>query len=134
MNEEEIIKNIKEMIQWSDHSTYKMALQGLLDLYNKEKEKNTLINHLYKNLKDDFDSYKKDKDINYLDNNHHKEYLYLPQKHLHLENFSFFSFLSPLLQQILKCIPYYSFIKITLILSPTLAPILFNISSCCSCV
>ena len=40
MSEEEIIRNIKEMIQWSDHSTYKMALQGLLDLYNKEKEKN----------------------------------------------------------------------------------------------
>ena len=40
MNEEEIIKNVKEMIQWSDHNTYKMALQGLLYLYNKEKEKN----------------------------------------------------------------------------------------------
>lgn len=40
LSEEEIIKNIKEMIQWSDHNTYKMALQGLLDLYNKEKEKN----------------------------------------------------------------------------------------------
>ncbi len=40
LSEEEIIKNIKEMIQWSDHSTYKMALQGLLDLYNKEKAKN----------------------------------------------------------------------------------------------
>lgn len=40
MNEEEIIKNVKEMIQMSDHNTYKMALQGLLYLYNKEKEKN----------------------------------------------------------------------------------------------
>lgn len=40
MSEEEIIKNIKEMIQWSDHNTYKIALQGILDLYNKEKEKN----------------------------------------------------------------------------------------------
>lgn len=40
MSEEEIIKIIKEMIQWSDHNTYKMALQGLLDLYTKEKEKN----------------------------------------------------------------------------------------------
>lgn len=40
MNKEEIIKNIKEMIQWSDHNTYKIALQGILDLYNKEKEKN----------------------------------------------------------------------------------------------
>ena len=43
MNEEEIIKNIKEMIQWSDHNTYKIALQGILDLYNKEKEKNKLL-------------------------------------------------------------------------------------------
>lgn len=40
LSEEEIIKNIKEQIQWSDHNTYKMALQDLLDLYNKEKEKN----------------------------------------------------------------------------------------------
>lgn len=40
MNEEEIIKNIKEMIQWSDHNTYKIALQGLLDLYNKEIQRN----------------------------------------------------------------------------------------------
>lgn len=36
MNEEEIIKNIKEMIQWSDHNTYKIALQGILDLYEQE--------------------------------------------------------------------------------------------------
>ena len=27
---------------------------------------------LYKNLKEDFENYKQDKDINYLDNNHHK--------------------------------------------------------------
>lgn len=47
LNEEEIIKNIKEQIQWSDHNTYKMALQGLLNLYNKEKEKN---NELKKEL------------------------------------------------------------------------------------
>ena len=40
MSEEEILKNIKELIQWNDYNTYKIALQGLLDLYNKEKEKN----------------------------------------------------------------------------------------------
>lgn len=40
ISEDEIIKNVKEQIQWSDHTTYKMALQGLLDLYQKEKEKN----------------------------------------------------------------------------------------------
>ena len=38
MSEEEIIKNIKEQIQWSDHNTYKMALQGLLDLYTKQQK------------------------------------------------------------------------------------------------
>lgn len=38
MSEEEIIKNIKEMIQWSDHNTYKMALQGLLNLYKQNEE------------------------------------------------------------------------------------------------
>lgn len=48
MNEEEIIKNVKEMIQWSDHNTYKMALQGLLDLYNKEKEKNKELETKFK--------------------------------------------------------------------------------------
>lgn len=43
MSEEEILRNIKEMIQWSDRNTYKLALQGLLDLYNKEKEQNTKL-------------------------------------------------------------------------------------------
>lgn len=40
MSEEEIIKNIKEMIQWSDHNIYKIALQGILDLYEQEKARN----------------------------------------------------------------------------------------------
>lgn len=52
MNEEEIIKNIKEMIQWSDHNTYKIALQGILDLYNKEKEKNNSISIQYEKVVD----------------------------------------------------------------------------------
>lgn len=38
LSEEEIIKNTKEMIQWSDHNTYKMALQGLLNLYKQNEE------------------------------------------------------------------------------------------------
>ena len=88
MSEEETIEIIEKLQceykeqqndkKYNDYTVFKAkeyskGLQGLLDLYNKEKEKNTLINHLYKNLKDDFDSYKKDKDINYLDNNHHKK-------------------------------------------------------------
>ena len=49
MSEKEIIKNIKEMIQWSDHSTYKMALQGLLDLYQTKTEQlETALNSLKK--------------------------------------------------------------------------------------
>ena len=50
MNEEEIIKNVKEMIQWSDHNTYKMALQDLLDLYNKEKEENKELEERLKEI------------------------------------------------------------------------------------
>lgn len=37
MSEEEMIKYIKEIIQFSDHNIYKMALQGLLDLYKNLK-------------------------------------------------------------------------------------------------
>jgi len=47
MSKEEIVKIIKEMIQWSDHNTYKMALQGLLDLYNKEKEENKKLRNCH---------------------------------------------------------------------------------------
>lgn len=51
MSEEEIIKNINEQIQWSDHNTYKIALQGILDLYNKEKEKNASLQKEIKLMK-----------------------------------------------------------------------------------
>lgn len=53
MNEEEIINNIKEMIQWSDHNTYKIALQGILDLYNKEKERNKDLEQIEKEHKEE---------------------------------------------------------------------------------
>lgn len=53
MSEEEIIKNINEQIQWSDHNTYKIALQGILDLYNKEKEKNASLQKEIEELKKD---------------------------------------------------------------------------------
>ena len=49
MSEEEIINNIKEQWQWCDNSTYKMALKGILDLYNKEKEKNKELEYSLKN-------------------------------------------------------------------------------------
>ena len=45
MNEEEIIKNVKRIIKYKVISNYindndSRAIQGLLDLYQKEKEKN----------------------------------------------------------------------------------------------
>lgn len=52
MSEVETLKIVVEMIQWSDHNTYKLALQNLLELYNKEKEQNRVninsINNLMK--------------------------------------------------------------------------------------
>lgn len=60
LSEEEIIRNIKEMIQYSDNTTYKLAMQGLLDLYNKELKKPRL---LYNSSSDTFTSIKE------LDNN-----------------------------------------------------------------
>jgi len=38
----------------------------------KKDSKIATLEHLYKELKKDFENYKNDKDINYLDNNHHK--------------------------------------------------------------
>lgn len=48
MNEEEIIRNVKRIIEYKVISNYinnndSNAIQGLLDLYNKEKEKNKKI-------------------------------------------------------------------------------------------
>jgi len=53
MNEEEIIKNIKEMIQWSDYNTYKIALQGILDLYEQEKARNKDLEQIEKEHKEE---------------------------------------------------------------------------------
>ena len=53
MNEEEIIKNIKEMIQRSDHNTYKIALQGILDLYEQEKARNKDLEQIEKEHKEE---------------------------------------------------------------------------------
>nr|DAJ75877.1 MAG TPA: hypothetical protein [Caudoviricetes sp.] len=53
MNEEEIIKNIKEMIQWSDHNTYKIALRGILDLYEQEKARNKDLEQIEKEHKEE---------------------------------------------------------------------------------
>ena len=48
MNEEEIIRHVKRIIEYKVISNYinnndSNAIQGLLDLYNKEKEKNKNI-------------------------------------------------------------------------------------------
>ena len=48
MSEEEIIKNVKRIIEYKIITTYinnndSRAIQGLLDLYNKEKEKNKIL-------------------------------------------------------------------------------------------
>lgn len=43
MSEEETLKIVMEMIQWSDHNTYKtykLALQNLLELYKQERNRN----------------------------------------------------------------------------------------------
>ena len=57
------------MIQWSDHNTYKIALQGILDLYEQEKARNKDLEEIEKEhkeengrLREEID--KKDKIIN----------------------------------------------------------------------
>lgn len=46
--------------------------ETLKELLKKAQTDVALWKQLYKDLEEDFESYKKDKDINYLDNNHHK--------------------------------------------------------------
>lgn len=52
MSEEEIIRNVKRIIEYKVISNYindndSRAIQGLLDLYNKEKEKNKNIEDIF---------------------------------------------------------------------------------------
>lgn len=79
MNEEEIIKNIKEMIQWSDYNTYKIALQGILDLYNKEKEKNNSISIQYEKVVDKLE------DLEQIEKEHKEENGRLREKNINLK-------------------------------------------------
>lgn len=52
MSEEEIIKNIKHYLNITEYhrkqeyENFDTYIQGLLDLYNKEKEKNRALEHL----------------------------------------------------------------------------------------
>lgn len=65
MNEEEIINKINEIIEYgklatdigfADQKDKTKAIQGLLDLYNKEKEKNKLIKNKIRDLLDAYDA------------------------------------------------------------------------------
>ena len=47
-------------------------INNAIDIVIKKAKSADLWEHMYKNLLDDFNNYKNNKDINYLDNNHHK--------------------------------------------------------------
>lgn len=51
----------------------KEALETVLNLLEKKDSKIALLEQLNKKLQNDFDNFKKDKDINYLDGIHHKQ-------------------------------------------------------------
>ena len=48
-------------------------IETVLNLLEKKDNKIALIEQVYKELQNDFDNFKKDKDINYLDGIHHKK-------------------------------------------------------------
>lgn len=48
-------------------------IETVLNLLEKKDNKIALLEQVYKELKNDFDNFKKDKDINYLDGIHHKK-------------------------------------------------------------
>lgn len=81
MNEEEkdsieILKNTDldvNTIDLVDLHTYNYAVKTVLNLLEKKDNKIALLEQVYKELKNDFDNFKKDKDINYLDGIHHKK-------------------------------------------------------------
>lgn len=84
MSEEEkkAIEHFKNYpINWElTYEVNKMAIDKVLNLIEKQEkqlqEKDitiTTLKHLYKELQNDFDNYKNDKDIHYLDGIHHKK-------------------------------------------------------------
>lgn len=77
MNEEEareILKTMKENIDKKYLKTRNsVAIETVLNLLEKKDNKIALLEQAYKELQNDFDNFKKDKDINYLDGIHHKK-------------------------------------------------------------
>lgn len=84
MNEEEIerlnrFKTIKVLygntftIHLEQLEQLQNDIETVLNLLEKKDNKIALLEQVYKELKNDFDNFKKDKDINYLDGIHHKK-------------------------------------------------------------
>ena len=77
MNEEEAIEILKTMKENIDKKYLKtrnsVAIETVLNLLEKKDNKIALLEQAYKELQNDFDNFKKDKDINYLDGIHHKK-------------------------------------------------------------
>ena len=85
MNEEEAIERLNRFktIKVLYGNTFSMHLEQLeqlqndietvLNLLEKKDNKIALLEQVYKELQNDFDNFKKDKDINYLDGIHHKK-------------------------------------------------------------
>ena len=77
MNEEEAKETLKTMKENIDKKYLKtrnsVAIETVLNLLEKKDNKIALLEQSYKELQNDFDNFKKDKDINYLDGIHHKK-------------------------------------------------------------
>lgn len=77
-NIQELLDSCKMWIRDDDYDAYCrfFDMGAMEELLNELEKKNTQINlhkKLYENLQQDFESYKNDKDINYLDRNHHQQ-------------------------------------------------------------
>lgn len=68
-NSIEIVKKFNEENRFRDSGKINNAIDDVI----QKAISATLWEHMYKNLSDDFNNYKQGKDINYLDNNHHKQ-------------------------------------------------------------
>lgn len=84
MNEEEAIEYIEQFIGIKKEykckpikvktlNNTREAIEIVLSLLEKKDNKIALLEDVYKELQNDFDNLKKDKDINYLDGIHHKK-------------------------------------------------------------
>lgn len=80
MTNERAIERLKERITDNQEKTLQIfleqdieAIETVLNLLEKKDNKIALLEQVYKELKNDFDNFKKDKDINYLDGIHHKK-------------------------------------------------------------